>query len=74
MAIRMLAHHIDVEFLHVAYQRTRKDADVGVTSRIVQVTSVRLSHGSRGNGAARAQRARPPERVPVSSMMLVRFA
>jgi RNA-directed DNA polymerase len=30
MAIRTLAHHIDVEFLHVAYQQTRKDGAVGV--------------------------------------------
>lgn len=30
MAIRTLAHHIDVEFLRVAYQRTRKDGAVGV--------------------------------------------
>jgi group II intron reverse transcriptase/maturase len=30
MAIRTLAHHIDVEFLHVAYQRTRKSGAVGV--------------------------------------------
>jgi group II intron reverse transcriptase/maturase len=30
MAIRTLAHHIDVEFLHVAYQGTRKDGAAGV--------------------------------------------
>jgi group II intron reverse transcriptase/maturase len=30
MAMRTLAHHIDVEFLHAAYQRTRKDGAVGV--------------------------------------------
>jgi len=30
MAIRTLAHHIDVEFLHEAYQQTRKDGAVGV--------------------------------------------
>jgi hypothetical protein len=30
MAIRTLAHHIDVEVLRVAYQRTRKDGAVGV--------------------------------------------
>lgn len=30
MAIRTLAHHIDVEFLRVAYQQTRKDGAVGV--------------------------------------------
>jgi RNA-directed DNA polymerase len=30
MAIRTLAHHIDVEFLRVAYQRTRKDGAAGV--------------------------------------------
>jgi len=30
MAIRTLAHHIDVEFLHVAYQQTRKDGAAGV--------------------------------------------
>jgi group II intron reverse transcriptase/maturase len=30
MAIRTLAHHIDVEFLCVAYQQTRKDGAVGV--------------------------------------------
>jgi group II intron reverse transcriptase/maturase len=30
MAIRTLAHHIDVEFLRVAYQETRKDGAVGV--------------------------------------------
>jgi RNA-directed DNA polymerase len=30
MAIRTLAHHIDVEFLHAAYQQTRKDGATGV--------------------------------------------
>ena len=30
MAIRTLAHHIDVEFLRVAYQQTRKNGAVGV--------------------------------------------
>lgn len=30
MAIRTLAHHIDAEFLRVAYQRTRKDGAAGV--------------------------------------------
>lgn len=30
MAIRTLAHHIDVGLLHVAYQQTRKDGAVGV--------------------------------------------
>ncbi len=30
MAIRTLAHHIDVEFLHAAYQRARKDGATGV--------------------------------------------
>jgi len=29
MAIRTLAHHIDVEFLHAAYHQTRKDGAVG---------------------------------------------
>lgn len=30
MAIRTLAHHIDVEFLHAAYKQTRKDGATGV--------------------------------------------
>lgn len=30
MAIRTLAHHIDVDLLHIAYQRTRKDGAAGV--------------------------------------------
>jgi group II intron reverse transcriptase/maturase len=30
LAIRTLAHHIDVEFLHVAYAQTRKDGAAGV--------------------------------------------
>jgi RNA-directed DNA polymerase len=30
MVLRTLAHHIDVEFLHEAYQRTRKDGATGV--------------------------------------------
>jgi group II intron reverse transcriptase/maturase len=30
MAFRTLAHHIDVEFLHAAYERTRKDGAAGV--------------------------------------------
>jgi len=30
MAMRTLAHHIDVEFLHEAYRQTRKDGAVGV--------------------------------------------
>lgn len=30
MAFTTLAHHIDVELLHVAYKRTRKDGAAGV--------------------------------------------
>lgn len=33
MAIRTLAHHIDVEFLRVAYQQTRKDGAPGVDNQ-----------------------------------------
>jgi RNA-directed DNA polymerase len=33
MAMRTLAHHIDVEFLRVAYQQTRKDGAVGVDNQ-----------------------------------------
>jgi group II intron reverse transcriptase/maturase len=33
MAIRTLAHHIDVEFLRVAYAKTRKDGAVGVDAQ-----------------------------------------
>lgn len=33
MAIQTLAHHIDVEFLRVAYQQTRKDGAAGVDAQ-----------------------------------------
>jgi group II intron reverse transcriptase/maturase len=42
MAIRTLAHHIDVEFLHVAYQETRKDGAVGVDDQTAAEYGVRL--------------------------------
>jgi group II intron reverse transcriptase/maturase len=42
MAIRTLAHHIDVEFLHVAYQQTRKDGAVGVDDQTAADYAVNL--------------------------------
>jgi RNA-directed DNA polymerase len=42
MAIRTLAHHIDVEFLHVAYQQTRKDGAVGVDEQTAADYAVNL--------------------------------
>ena len=42
MAIRTLAHHIDVEFLHVAYQQTRKDGAVGVDAQTAADYAVNL--------------------------------
>jgi group II intron reverse transcriptase/maturase len=42
MAIRTLAHHIDVEFLHEAYQQTRKDGAVGVDDQTAADYAVNL--------------------------------
>jgi RNA-directed DNA polymerase len=42
MAIRTLAHHIDVEFLRVAYQQTRKDGAVGVDEQTAADYAVNL--------------------------------
>ena len=42
MAIRTLAHHIDVEFLHVAYQRTRKDGAHGVDGTTAEQYEAKL--------------------------------
>lgn len=42
MAIRTLAHHIDVEFLRVAYQQTRKDGAVGVDKQTAAEYAVNL--------------------------------
>ena len=42
MAIRTLAHHIDVEFLRVAYRETRKDGAVGVDEQTAADYAVNL--------------------------------
>jgi RNA-directed DNA polymerase len=42
MAIRTLAHHIDVEFLHAAYQQTRKDGATGVDNQTAADYAVKL--------------------------------
>src|SRR3954471_21408700 len=42
MAIRTLAHHIDVEFLRVAYQQTRKDGAAGVDDQTAADYAVNL--------------------------------
>jgi len=42
MAIRTLAHHIDVEFLREAYRRTRKDGAVGVDDQTATDYAVNL--------------------------------
>lgn len=47
MAIRTLAHHIDVEFLRVAYQQTRKDGAVGVDDQTAAAWAVELESNLR---------------------------
>jgi RNA-directed DNA polymerase len=42
MAIRTMAHHIDVEFLREAYQQTRKDGAVGVDDQTAADYAVNL--------------------------------
>jgi RNA-directed DNA polymerase len=42
MAIRTLAHHIDVEFLRVAYQETRKDGAAGVDDQTAAAYAANL--------------------------------
>ena len=42
MVIQTLAHHIDAEFLHVAYQRTRKDGAVGVDGQTAEAYEANL--------------------------------
>ena|SRR5688572_1923165 len=42
MAIRTLAHHIDVAFLHAAYQQTRKDGATGVDDQTAADYAVNL--------------------------------
>lgn len=42
MAIRTLAHHIDVEFLHAAYQLTRKDGAAGVDGQTAKAYDAAL--------------------------------
>lgn len=42
MAIRTLAHHIDVELLRVAYERTRKDGAVGIDGQTAEQYAVDL--------------------------------
>lgn len=42
MAIRTLAHHIDVEFLHVAYRQTRKDGASGVDGQTAKAYEAAL--------------------------------
>ena len=39
MVLTTLAHHIDVEFLHEAYRRTRKDGAVGVDGQTATAPS-----------------------------------
>jgi hypothetical protein len=36
MALKTLAHHIDVAWLHEAYRRTRKDGATGVDRRTAE--------------------------------------
>jgi retron-type reverse transcriptase len=42
MAFTTLAHHIDVELLHAAYRRTRKDGAVGVDGQTAAVFEEKL--------------------------------
>jgi RNA-directed DNA polymerase len=58
MAIRTLAHHIDVEFLREAYQQTRKDGAVGVDDQTAADYAANLednlhSKGRRDNASPR---------------------
>jgi len=48
MAIRTLAHHIDVEFLRVAYDRTRKDGAVGVDDQTAADYAAHLESNLQG--------------------------
>ncbi len=42
VALRTLAHHIDIEFLREAYRRTRKDGAAGVDEVLAEEYGARL--------------------------------
>lgn len=47
MAFRTLAHHIDIEWLHEAYRRTRKDGAVGVDRQSAEEYATNLEDNLR---------------------------
>jgi len=43
LAFRSLAHHIDIEWLHEAYKRTRKDGATGVDGQTADEYAANLT-------------------------------
>ena len=72
--LRTLAHHIDIEWLHEAYRRVRKDGAVGVDGQTAEeyakqlgVNLQRLLDRAKSGDHYRAppvRRVREPEVVP----------
>ena len=66
MALTTLAHHIDIEFLHEAYRRTRKDGATGVDGQTAQEYAENLEANLRSlleRAKAGTYRAPPVRRV-----------
>jgi group II intron reverse transcriptase/maturase len=68
MAFRTLAHHIDIEWMHEAYRRTRKDGAVGVDRQCAQEYAANLEENLRSlldRAKSGTYRAPPVRRVHI---------
>ena len=68
MSFTSLAHHIDLSWLHAAYQRTRKDGAVGVDGQTAEDYAVNLRANLQGlldRAKSGAYRAPPVRRVQI---------
>ena len=48
VALKTLAHHIDISWLHEAFQRTRKDGATGVDGQTAEEYAANLEGNLRG--------------------------
>ena len=68
MAFTTLAHHIDLDWLHEAYRRTRKDGAVGVDGQTAEEYAVNLERNLRsllGRAKSGSYYAPPVRRVHI---------
>ena len=68
VALKTLAHHIDIDWLHEAYRRTRKDGAVGVDGQTAAAYAENLEDNLRGlleRAKSGIYRAPPVKRVHI---------